>query len=211
MPVLHWSPRSPYVRKVMVALVEKGLQDHVAIVRTQADPMIPHEGLMTINPLSKIPTLELEDGRVLFDSHVICAWADLEGEGPRLFPEDPAARLQAERDEALGTGLLDIALPWLVETRMRPEAERSDQMIRVYRTKLDRTLDWLDGQVDALNARPFDIGHLTIGVALAYLDFRFDAKRWRNGRVALAAWHAGFSERHSIKATAFRDDARPAA
>ena len=87
----------------------------VTTLRTQADPMIPHQGLMAVNPLSKIPTLELEDGRCLFDSHVICRWADMTGgTGPRLFP-DSAAGLEAERDEALGTGLLDVALPWLVE------------------------------------------------------------------------------------------------
>lgn len=209
MPILHWSPRSPYVRKAMLALHEKGLADRVKILRTHADPMIPHEGLMEINPLSKIPTLELEDGRVLFDSHVICRWADQEGgSGPRLFPEG-AAGLEAERDEALGTGLLDVALPWLVETRMRPEAQRSAEMVAVYRTKLRRAADWLEAHAPRLEARPFDIGHLTIGAALSYLDFRFDAEGWREGRPKLAAWHAGFSARPSVQATAFRDDPRP--
>lgn len=124
MALLHWSPRSPYVRKAMVAIREKGLEGRVEIVRTAADPMIPHQGLMALNPLSKIPTLELEDGRVLFDSHVICRWADATGSGgPRLFPEG-AAGLEAERDEALAAGLLDVALLWLVEARMRPKPER---------------------------------------------------------------------------------------
>ncbi|KEO56198.1 glutathione S-transferase family protein [Thioclava pacifica] len=210
MPILHWSPRSPYVRKAMVALHEKGLAASVETVRTHADPMIPHEGLMAINPLSKIPTLELEDGRVLFDSHVVCEWADLEGKGgPQLFPSDPAARLEAERDEALGTGLLDVALPWLVELNMRPEAQRSDQMLDVYRTKMNRVADWLETHAPRLTERPFDIGHLSIGVALCYLDFRFDAEGWRQGRPALAKWHEGFSERPSVKATTFRDDPRP--
>lgn len=85
MPLLHWSPRSPYVRKVMVALHERGLAEQVRTVRTHADPMIPHEPLMTINPLSKIPTLELDDGRVLFDSHVIATWIDQYGSGPNSF------------------------------------------------------------------------------------------------------------------------------
>jgi hypothetical protein len=71
-PLLHWSPRSPYLRKVMIALHEKGRIDQVSTVRTHVDPMISLEGFMDINPLSKIPTLELEDGTVLFDSHVIC-------------------------------------------------------------------------------------------------------------------------------------------
>ncbi len=210
MPILHWSPRSPYVRKAMVALHEKGLADKVETVRTHADPMIPHEGLMAINPLSKIPTLELEDGRVLFDSHVVCEWADLESaDGPQLFPAGPAARLEAERDEALGTGLLDVALPWLVELKMRPEEQRSAQMLTVYRTKMNRVADWLEGHAARLAERPFDIGHLSIGVALCYLDFRLDAEGWREGRPALAEWHAGFAERPSVQATSFRDDPRP--
>ncbi|QPZ90909.1 glutathione S-transferase family protein [Thioclava electrotropha] len=210
MPILHWSPRSPYVRKAMVALHEKDLADKVETVRTHADPMIPHEGLMAINPLSKIPTLELEDGRVLFDSHVICEWADLESaDGPQLFPADPAARLEAERDEALGTGLLDVALPWLVELKMRPEEQRSEQMLAVYRTKMNRVAHWLEGHAARLTERPFDIGHLSIGVALCYLDFRFDGEGWREGRPDLANWHAGFAERPSVQATTFRDDPRP--
>lgn len=209
MPLLHWSPRSPYVRKAMVALHEKGLADGVRTVRTHADPMIPHEGLMRLNPLSKIPTLELDDGRVLFDSHVICRWADEQSDaGPRLFPRGPSG-FEAERDEALGNGLLDVALAWLIETRMRPEAQRSAELVSVYRTKLVRTADWLEAHAPVLERRPFDIGHLTIGVALAYLDFRFGSEGWRDGRPALARWHAIFSERASVPPTAFRDDPRP--
>jgi glutathione S-transferase len=206
MPLLHWSPRSPYVRKVMIALHERGLIDQVSTVRTHVDPMIPLEGFMDINPLSKIPTLELENGTVLFDSHVICRWVDLYGtSGPSLFPTD----LSAERDEALGTGLLDVAVPWLVEARMRPAALRSDAMISVYRTKMNRALDWLERRVPDLAARPFDIGHLSIGTALCYLDFRFAAEDWRKNRADLATWHRVFCKRTSVKATEFQDDPRP--
>jgi glutathione S-transferase len=207
MPLLHWSPRSPYVRKVMIALHERGLIDQVTTVRTHVDPMIPLVGFMDINPLSKIPTLELADGQVLFDSHVICRWVDSNGlSGPKLFPSD----LAAERDEALGTGLLDVAVTWLVEARMRPPAERSDAMIAVYRTKVNSVLDWLERHVPGLEKRPFDIGHLSIGTALCYLDFRFAAEDWRKLHPNLAAWHGDFCQRNSVKATEFRDDPRPA-
>lgn len=209
MPLLHWSPRSPYVRKVMVALHERGLADKVERVRTHADPLIPHEDLMRINPLSKIPTLELESGPTLYDSHVICAWADRQGQGPRLLPDDPAARLIAERDEALGTGILDVAVAWLVEAKLRPEELRSDDLLVVHRRKLRSVADYLEGYVAELRARTFDLGHLTIGVALAYLDFRFAAEDWRAGRPRLAEWHAGFSARPSVRATEFKDDPRP--
>lgn len=206
MPLLHWSPRSPYVRKVMIALHEKGLIDQVSTVRTHVDPMIPLLGFMDFNPLSKIPTLELDDGQVLFDSHVICRWADLNGtSGPKLFPSE----LAVERDEALGTGLLDVAVSWLVEARMRPPALRSDAVIEAYRTKVRFTLDWLERHVPRLTSRPFDIGHLTIGTALCYLDFRFATEDWRKLHPSLAAWHTGFRKRASVQATEFQDDPRP--
>lgn len=203
MPVLHWSPRSPYVRKVMVALHEKGMADLVAKVRTQVDPMAPLMGFLGTNPLSKIPTLEIDDGQVLFDSHVICRWVDRNGRGgPVLFPGD----LIDERNEALGTGLIDVALHWLVETRLRPEALRSTSLVESWRIKMNAVLDWLERRVPDLEARPFDIGHLSIGVALCYLDFRFGPEDWRNGRPLLAAWHAEFSKRPSVRATAFQDE-----
>jgi glutathione S-transferase len=188
----------------MIALHEKGLQDQVTTVRTYVDPMVPLVGFMDVNPLSKIPTLELEDGQVLFDSHVICRWADQNAEtGPRLFPSD----LIAERDEALGTGLIDVALPWLVEARLRPAAMRSDAVISMYRLKMNRVVDWLEERVDDLSQRPFDIGHISIGVALCYLDFRFETESWRSERPHLAKWHETFANRDSVLETMFHDDA----
>ena len=47
----------------------------------------------------------------------------------------------------------------------------------------------------------FDVGHIALGCALSYLDFRFATLGWRSGRGALAAWHAGFEARPSARAT----------
>jgi glutathione S-transferase len=62
---LHWSPRSPYVRKVMVCAHELGLVDKIRTVRSVAAMLKPNAALMEDNPLSKIPTLVLEDGSAL--------------------------------------------------------------------------------------------------------------------------------------------------
>ena len=69
---LHWSPKSPYVRKVMIIAHELGLVERLELVRSVAAMLRPNERLMQDNPLSKIPTLVLEDGFTLFDSAVIC-------------------------------------------------------------------------------------------------------------------------------------------
>jgi glutathione S-transferase len=65
---LHWSPRSPFVRKVMIVAHERGLIDRLECVRTLAALTTPHAELMRDNPLSKIPTLVLDDGTALYDS-----------------------------------------------------------------------------------------------------------------------------------------------
>lgn len=68
---LHWSPRSPYVRKVMIAAHEMGLADRLECVRTVVGGTAPHLALMRDNPLGKIPTLVLPDGTAIYDLPVI--------------------------------------------------------------------------------------------------------------------------------------------
>ena len=79
---------------------------------------------MRDNPLGKIPTLVLEDGTVIYDSPVICEYLDTLHDGPKLFPAWPE-RLMALRRQALGDGMLDIALALLGE-RFRPAEQQSE-------------------------------------------------------------------------------------
>ena len=73
---LHWSPRSPFVRKVMILAHETGQAEAFERVRTVVAMNKPNAELMQDNPLSKLPTLVLDDGRSLFDSFVICEYLD---------------------------------------------------------------------------------------------------------------------------------------
>ena len=49
---LHWSPKSPYVRKVMVCAHELGLLDRLVLLRSVAAMLKPNPVLMQHNPLS---------------------------------------------------------------------------------------------------------------------------------------------------------------
>jgi glutathione S-transferase len=202
---LHWSPRSPFVRKVMIAIHEIGLQDQVACVRTVVAATRVHEGLMDDNPLSKLPTLVLDDGTPVYDSHVICEYLDTLHGGARFFPAAWPERLIALRHAALGDGLMDLGLLWLIE-RKRGEGMQSAELVTACARKVERVLERLETDVATLTGRPFDIGHLTIGAALGYLDFRFPFLDWRNGHPALAAWHAEFLARPSVQANPVVDD-----
>jgi glutathione S-transferase len=202
---LHWSPRSPFVRKVMIAAHELGLTDGLDCVRTVVHPLKPHEGLIADNPLIKLPTLVLDDGTPVYDSRVICEYLDTLSDRVTLFPAAFPARLAALRDQALGDGLMDVALLWLME-RVGPPDDQRKAMIAAFARKTDATLDRMEADIATIAARPFDIGQLTIGVSLLYLDFRFSALAWRETRPRLAAWHETFAQRPSVLANPARDD-----
>lgn len=197
---LHWSPRSPYVRKVMIAAHEMGLTDRLECVRTVVGGTTPHLELMRENPLGKIPTLVLEDGTILFDSPVVCEYLDTLHAGPKLYPAAGPERFTALRRHALGSGMIDMGLALLGE-RSRPEAARSQPHMDLWTLKLRTSVAALDREADAIAATPFSIGHVAIGVALGYLDFRFDALQWREGHGRLAGWYESFSARPSVQAS----------
>jgi glutathione S-transferase len=200
---LHWSPRSPFVRKVMIAAHESRLIDRIACVRSVVAFTTPHAALMEENPLSKIPTLVLDNGTVLYDSPVICEYLDSLQGGPRLFPANAGARMTALRRQALGDGFLDFLLLWRNE---RERAYPSEPHLAAFAAKCKAVLAALDREAGDLDASPFSIGHVAIGCALSYLDFRFAADDWRGGHNRAAAWHTTFAARASVRATEPIDD-----
>jgi glutathione S-transferase len=194
---LHWSPRSPYVRKVMICAAELGLLPQLELVRSVAAMLKPNERLMQDNPLSKIPTLVLDNGFVLFDSVVICDYLNDLADGP-LFPRQGQDKWQALRWHAFGDGLLDILILWRNE-RERGEGLRSEVLIAAFEQKTLASLKQLDDEAAALVETPFSIGHVAIGCMLGYLDFRFAAMNWRKIAPRLAEWHGELCARQSFR------------
>ena len=200
---LHWSPRSPFVRKVMIVAHERGLISRITCVRTVAATAKPHAELMRDNPLSKIPTLVLDDGTVIYDSPVICEFLDGLSGAPKLHPAEPKARFVALRRQALGDGFLDL-LVLLRDERMR--ANPSDVHKASAAARKAAVLDSLERDADALAAAPFGIGHIAVGCALSYLDFRYADEDWRKAHPRIARWHADIAARPSMRATEPVDD-----
>ena len=198
--LLHWSPRSPYVRKVLIVAHEAGLADRIETVRTVVAAADPNTELMKQNPQSRLPTLVLADGTVLYDSVVICEYLDTLHGGAKLFPADWPERLVALRRHALGDGMLDTMLMWRGEV-LRPAASQSIKHMQAWRLKSNVSVDMLENEADALAASRFSIGHVTIGVALGYIDFRFPELAWRDGHPRLNRWYDSFTARPSVKAT----------
>lgn len=198
---LHWSPKSPYVRKVMICAHELEVLSGLQLVRSIAAMLKPNPAIMIDNPLSKIPTLVLESGLALFDSRVICEYLNDQA-GGTLFPSKDENRWQALRWQAFGDGLLDVLILW------RNERER-EQPLRVlleaFELKTHASLKLLNEEAAALQSEPFAIGHVTLGCALGYLDYRFDTLIWRELAPKLADWYLELQTRSSFQSTEIVD------
>ena len=197
--LLHWSPRSPFVRKVMIAAHECGLTGRIETVRTVVAASQPNIELMKENPQSRLPTLRLADGTVIYDSPVICEYFDTLAGGGKLFPQAAPERLVALRRQSLGDGMLDTLLMWRGEGT-RPPAQQSIKHMQAWRLKTKGSVDALEEEADALAGSEFSVGHIALGVALGYVDFRFPELKWREGHPKIAAWHAAFEARPSARA-----------
>ncbi len=192
---LFFSATSPYVRKVMACAVATGLDRRIELVTT--NPWTSPPELLGHNPLSKVPCLLTDDGVALFDSPVICEYLDFLGEGS-LFPPAGAGRWRALKQQAVADGLMDAAILRRLEAARPPEETRALVMER-HRTAVDRALDALEQDPPPDHV---DIGTLSVGCALGYLDFRFAEEPWRQGRPRLEHWYAGMAERPELASTA---------
>ena len=192
---LFHNTASPYVRKVMVTLIETGQRDDVTLVQASGTPVAPDPGPMTANPLGKVPVLVRDDGPALFDSRVICRYLDARG-GTGLYP---TARIwEVLTLEALADGILDAAVLMVYEGRCRPEAGRSADWVAAQWAKVDRALTVLDTRWMSHLSGRLDMGQIAVGCALGYLDFRHGDRAWRQGRGALAEWDRAFAERPAM-------------
>jgi glutathione S-transferase len=196
---LAYSAASPYVRKVNVCAEELGLAGRIENVPTKVLPSEPNRDYGKSAPLMKVPSLTLDDGTVLFDSIVICEYLDSLAGGNKLFPASGDARWRALRTHALANGILDAAILTRYETFLRPEALRWDAWTQGQLLKVDQGLEELERAIG--EPKGLDIGTITVGCALGYLDFRFGDRDWRGKHPRLAKWFEEISKRDSFKKT----------
>ncbi|WP_306228254.1 glutathione S-transferase family protein [Bosea beijingensis] len=207
---LHSQSHSPYARKTIVFAHEAGIADRLAIIDQETSPTNRNPEIFAVNPLGKVPVLITPEAGAIFDSLVICDYLDGLHGGRRLIPAEGKARWQALRLHAIAQGLCDagIALRW--ETLRRPEHLRYPPLQDGQTAKLVESFDVLERSENF--DEPAHIGHIGLATALAWLEFR-NLPDFRNGRPRLTRWYEAFSERPSMRATAYHGETqdRPAA
>jgi glutathione S-transferase len=197
---LFFSPTSPYVRKVMVLAMEKGLDGRIEKMPTSASPIAREPVLTAKNPLGKVPCLLMDDGTALFDSPVICAYIDSLS-APHLSPSEGKARFAEMTLEALADGFLDAGILLRYEDALRSEDKRWDDWRKGQMAKIMGAIDALETVYAPQLSGPLTIGQIGVACALGWFDFRYGHVDWRSGHPKLAAWAAEFSKRPSMQAT----------
>lgn len=197
---LFWSPRSPFVRKVMVCAHELGVDDRIEKVYALVSLNKTNPDMMLVNPIGRIPALITDDDAVLYDSNVICEYLDAVHGDSRLFPKDSPRRWNTLRRLALGDGMLETGVLWRSELS-RPPEQRSAAMSAAFEQKTRSALAALDGDLPPAARDGIDIGDIAIGCALGYLDFRYPHLAWRTHAPRAARWFEAFDSRRSMHDT----------
>lgn len=195
---LLYSAASPFVRKVLVVAHELGIASDLTLTPVTAHPVQRSAEIRASNPLGQLPTLVLDDGTPLYDSRVICEYLDARA-GATLFGSGEA-RWRALVEQSLADGLMSAAVLLRYEGAVRPEELRWSGWVEGQTGKVTDALDRFEATLPQAGER-LDIGTISIGCALAYLDFRFADLGWRTGRPASATWYERFAARPSMAAT----------
>lgn len=187
------NPISPYVRKVFVALLKKG-------VTFDFDPIVPFFGndeFERLSPLRRIPVL-VDGDLVLNDSTVIAEYINERWPEPPLMPASIEDRARARWIEEYADSRIGHTIIWglfynrvigpVVFKREPDEAK----IAKILENDLPSILGWLEGQLPE-SAYLFGDNIMTADIALhscfvnaAYSQWAVDAARWPE----VAAWLA---------------------
>jgi len=202
--LLYHDPRAPNPRRVRIFLAEKSVAYDTIEVLIATDQHLSVD-YRRKHPLSLLPVLELEDGRIIRESMAICRYIEEIHPEPNLFGVDAWERSQVEQWNRHAE--LELLIPiqnifrntnafWQGRIKQAPE------FAAIMTELVGARLDWLEKE---LAQRPYMAGdRFTVAdiTALCAIDFGKVAKvrLQPDKHPHLIAWHARCSERPSTKA-----------
>jgi len=185
---------SPFVRRVGIALTLYGLPFEHRPWSVFGDT----ERIRPYNPLVRVPTLVLDDGEVLTESHSILDYLDSLVPADRaMFPRAEPARHKALRVAALATGLAEKAVSLFYEKRLHREV--SEVWVERCRAQITAVLAVLEADRSGREGPWWfgpQMGHADVAVAVT---LRFIAEA-HPGLVAMTAYPALAAHAQSMEA-----------
>lgn len=133
---------SPYVRRVAVTLRLYGFDYDRKSVIPFGDAKLD---LAKLNPITRVPVLELEDGECLVDSAAIIDYLDeLAGPDMTLTPRDGPLRRRVLSLLGVELGIMDKLVAVLYERQFRPKEKWHLPWIEACETQIRDGFHWLN-------------------------------------------------------------------
>lgn len=190
---------SPFVRKISIILLEKGITFELI----NESPWTDESQVPQFNPLGKIPALVTAPDEIWYESHIIAAYLEQLDIAPVLVPREKLAALKVQQLEALADGIGDAAVLLLREQMRPPELQMESQLLR-QREKILRGLDALEKEAAkgiTLNSEKINVADIATACLIGYLNFRRIIPNWCVDRPALVKLAEKMFERESFART----------
>ena len=196
MPTVHGVSASPFVRKVRVALAEKGIEYELIPVM----PFGVSDDFKKISPLGKIPVYE-DAGKFINDSSIILAYLERTKPEPALLPSDPyefsrALWFEEYGDTVLGTAVGGVFVQKVVGPMFLNQPTDQAKLDEAWNVECPKVFDYLESQIqasEALAGTRFSIGDIGIAshfVNLGHAGHEVPKDKWPKLAAYVAHQHA---------------------
>lgn len=175
---LYYAPASSYSQRVLIALYEKSA-DFQPIEVDLFNPEA-RERYKQINPFVKIPSLETNEGKILFESCIIIEYLDqYYQDKPRLIPENPESALEVRLIERMIDVYIDRGRQALFTDTQRPGEIRGDKEVLKAKQLLETSCTFLNERLQNhtwLAGEEFSLADCAAAPTLAYLRMVYSYK-----------------------------------
>lgn len=171
------SARSPFARRVRLALLESGIEFEAQIF----DVFKPTAELLAKNPLARVPTLVTKDGQAIIESSLILNFLEkTESKLSTLFKR--SNKSQFWNLSGICVGLMEKAVEFYLE-KMRPDSHQDQEVLSEINRAVELSLPMLAQAVTQkegayLFGDDLSQADIDLSVALTYLGLRH-SKNWQ--------------------------------
>jgi len=204
---LYSTDWSPWVRKVRIAAIERGIEDQIELVPANigfAEKTLKtvESDLVKYNPSGRVPTLITEDGNYIFDSTVIVHYLDEIGDLETIIPKDRDKKIYSLKINALVDEVIDSLRHITFENKKDINVRLPDWMEALDK-KVRRGIDVLQEEIKNFSNKDVGILNLAdIGLIILLGSIKRNPNSiYKNLSVQLDSWYDEMQNRLSVKDT----------
>ena len=148
---------SPWVRKVRIAAIERGIENNIKLITANIGfedktlKKFVDNNITKVNPSGRVPTLITEDGQCIYDSTVIVHYLDSIGNETPIIPEENKKKINCLKINALVDEVIDSLRHISIENR-REEKIRLPDWLEALDHKIIRGIRVIESHINFLSS-----------------------------------------------------------